>query len=62
MKSSYYVRLRGGQKRRLGYQYRYKEGSGRFTRWLNGDDEFTGVTIPTAKDVPDVQYRAPRIR
>ncbi len=52
-----YVRLRPGQKRRPGYQYRYREGSGRWTPWLNGDYE--GWTISPGTGC---QYRAPRLQ
>ncbi len=58
MKTKTYVRLRSGQKRRAGYQYRYKEARG-WTPWLSGGDEFLDVRITGGNGA---QYRAPRLR
>lgn len=54
----HYVCLCPGQKRRKGYQYRYREGRG-WTPWLNGDDEHCGSKISLHTIC---QYRAPRLR
>lgn len=56
--STHYVRLRPGQKRRDGYQYRYRDASG-WTPWLNGCDEFYITPISTGSGC---QFRAPRLR
>lgn len=58
MKKTNYGRLRPGQKRRKGYQYRYKDACG-WTPWLDGGDEFYGIKISAGTGV---QNRAPRLR
>ncbi len=58
MKTTRYVRLRPGQKRRKGYQYRYQDQSG-WTPWLNGEDYASGFAISPRTGC---QYRAPRLR
>jgi hypothetical protein len=54
-KTTKYVRLRPGQKRRPGYQYRYRDARG-WTPWLNGDHEGWTISAGTG-----CQYRAPRL-
>lgn len=56
--STKYVRLRPGQKRRRGTQYRYQDARG-WTHWLGVDDEFYGTVISPNTGL---QYRAPRLR
>lgn len=56
MKNTKYVRQRVGQRRRKGYQYRYREAAA-WTPWLNGGHEGWVICPGTG-----CQYRAPRLR
>lgn len=52
-----YRRLKRGEKRPEGYQYRYKDARG-FVPWMAGDDDLYGVKI-SLHGAADVQFRAP---
>lgn len=57
-RKSKWVRLRVGQKRRAGYQWR---DIGGLLVWRLGPAHLVGLLI-TAADGRKIQYRAPRIR